>query len=95
MATTGGRRPGAGRPKGSVEAKASKEFIRAYVDGRLEAYLDRLHELAMTAKRDADAITALRLLLERAYGRVPDEVVLSSEDDTPVTVAALLGRVRE
>ena len=87
----GGARPGAGRPKGSKNrlTPAAQETFTAFVNERLETYLERLHELAMTS-RPLDAIRALELPFERAYGKVPSEVQVKTEG-TAQTVADLLG----
>ncbi len=73
----GGKRPGAGRPKG-VQNKATrplKELARQYTDKALKALVDVLE----TSETDAARVAAARELLDRGYGKA--STVLAGDGD--------------
>lgn len=90
MAQRGGKRVGAGRPKGAKdrltrEAGATiSEMARAYTDDALAA----LVKIARSGESEAARVSAANALLDRAYGKAAQPVehtgemtlVVSSED---------------
>lgn len=72
MATRGGARPGAGRPKGSREAATKKqqatiaELARKYTHEAIQALVD-----VMSSKEETGSarVAAANALLDRGYGK--------------------------
>lgn len=92
MASKGGRRPGAGRPKGAVTKAGAdvRELARVYV-------ADAVHGLAQIAK-DAGAPPAARVaawnaILDRAVGK-PAQAVTGDGGEGPVQIVVSTGIVR-
>lgn len=74
MASYGGKRPGAGRPKGSkgghtLQAEKAREYIIRRVISDLEPIMD-----ALIARAKNGEVTAAKDLLDRAFGK-PKETV--------------------
>lgn len=87
MAKVGGKRPGAGRPKGSkskatAEARATiSERAKEYTDEALQALADILKSQNAPAAAKVSAATAL---LDRGYGKPVQSTELSGPDGGPV-----------
>lgn len=82
----GGKRKGAGRPKGvvnrvTVEARATiSEMAKAYTDIALEA----LATIAQRGDSESARVSAAVALLNRAYGQSPQAMELTGKDGGPV-----------
>lgn len=84
MATRGGRRPGAGRPKGSKnkipeatpESKREMAVLaRQHADVALKALID----IATNGQSEAARVSAANSLLDRGYGKAPQKIEGESE----------------
>lgn len=70
MSTRGGKRPGAGRPKGSRNKKTlDQENMILRAQGVASLAIDVLTEIAEHGESEAARITAAVNLLDRAYGK--------------------------
>lgn len=65
----GGKRPGAGRPKGSLTAASLNIAVVARQHGP-EA-INTLYKIMMNGENDANRIAAAKELLDRGYGKAP------------------------
>ena len=64
-----------GRPK---VYQAVSEYIRQLAGPDAKCYVDKLHQIAVDPHRDTRSrINALEILLDRGYGRAPQEIQLS------------------
>jgi hypothetical protein len=81
MAQQGGKRPGAGRPKGARdkltrEAGATlSELARAYTDQALEV----LVQIAVSGESEAARVSAANALLDRGYGKASQPIEATSK----------------
>lgn len=80
----GGKREGAGRPKGAVNelTKTLREKAREHADDMLAA----LVSIAKTGESDAARVSAIKEILDRGYGKA-STVLSGDEDGGPITVA--------
>lgn len=87
----GGKREGAGRPKGSVNAttKTLREAARAHTQDALGV----LHQIALSGESEAARVSAANSLLDRGYGK-PSTVLTGDEEGGPIQIAAVEWRVR-
>lgn len=67
--TVGGARPGAGRPKGSMNKATADVRALASVHGPLA--IKELARLAVEAESEAARVAAIKELLDRGYGKSP------------------------
>src|SRR5262245_25447043 len=77
--SNGGTRPGAGRPKGSVNKLPSKaaelnERLADKTSTRFDEITDELFRIALHGKHDADRLKAIMYILDRALGKTPEVV---------------------
>ena len=90
----GGRRPGAGRPKGSRNSTPSRSLqaqqsFAELVYPQLEAYFEVLDSIAKDMKnRPIDRIAAVKELLDRSLGRPKEivEITVPGDDTTAETL---------
>ncbi len=83
MATgRGGKRPGAGRPKGSRSAATKQE--QATISELAKAYGEKaiksLAQIAMSGESEAARVSAANALLDRGYGKPVQGMDLTSSD---------------
>lgn len=68
-----------GRPKKNQElAEAAREAFFS-IGG-----LERIANIAMTADKDSDQLKAIDVLLDRGWGKAPQEIKLGQAEDRPV-----------
>ncbi len=84
----GGKREGAGRKKGhkashTIEAEAAKARIIARVSQRVDELVDMLFEKAI----DSKDVSAIKELLDRAFGRPMQAVEMSNPDGEEFAVS--------
>lgn len=91
----GGKRPGAGRPKGSrdratVEQKATlQELARAHTD----VALNTLVSVAQASESDSARVAAATALLDRGYGKARQSLEVGGDPDNPLEVISRIERV--
>ena len=91
--TNGGKREGAGRPKGAKAShtlqveKARAEFIRMYLEK-----IKPINE-ALLAKAEAGDIQAIKELHDRVYGRPAQPLV--GDKDNPIVIEGINISVRK
>lgn len=84
MSQRGGKREGAGRPKGARdkltrEAGATlSEMARAHTDDALKT----LAQIAVSGESEAARVSAANALLDRGYGKPSQSVDLSNSDNS-------------
>ncbi len=87
----GGKRPGAGRPKGSadratVEQKATlEELARSHT----ETAMNVLVKVAKTSESDAARVSAASVILDRGYGKARQAVEHTGKDGGPIETVDL------
>lgn len=72
MAQNGGKRQGAGRPKGSVNKSTSE--MRKLAGKYSEKVFKELARLATEAESEQARVSACKELLDRAYGKSPQAI---------------------
>jgi hypothetical protein len=88
MSTRGGKREGAGRPKGAV-SKATAD-IKAAASEYSQSALTTLAEIMGNAQSPAAArVAAANAILDRAHGKPKQSVELEGEVDVYQTVTAV------
>jgi hypothetical protein len=86
MAQRGGKRPGAGRPKGSKDVATREqgatlaELARAHTDTALQA----LVKVAKSGESEAARVTAATAILDRGYGRPTQSHEHTGKDGGPI-----------
>lgn len=83
---SGGKRPGAGRPKGSRSA-ATKEQIANLSDlakMHSKAALDALVHVATKGESEAARVSAATAILDRGYGKPVQATTIGNPDGSPV-----------
>lgn len=72
----GGRRPGAGRPPGTLDraTKAQKGTLEELARQYTQTALDVLIEVARNGESESARVTAANSLLDRAYGRARQSI---------------------
>lgn len=83
MAGTGGKRPGAGRPKGRPNKIAAD--VRALAQEYGADAIDKLAKLMNEAESEQAQIAAAKELLDRGYGRAPQALELTGANGGPIT----------
>lgn len=81
MSNWGGRRPGAGKPKGTKQPQTlEKEMARAQL---AEIVAAEIHPIAMALLKKAKAgdVMAARELFDRAWGKAPQAVDVTSKGE--------------
>lgn len=88
----GGKRPGAGRPKGSVN-RATKEAGASFAELARQHTADALKTLVEVCnnKRATDSarVTAANSILDRGYGKPAQAVLHQGDKDKPVFAEAI------
>lgn len=82
VSNRGGARPGAGRKKG-IPNKATAD-VRALAGRYAPAAVKELARLATEAESEAARVSAIKEVLDRAYGKSPMAVEHSGPDGGPV-----------
>lgn len=87
----GGKRPGAGRPKGVSHraSEADKAGLEARAREHTKTALDALVEVAKGAESDAARVSAASALLDRGYGKPRQQLEHSGADGGPLTVQVI------
>ena len=88
MAQNGGKREGAGKPKGyraphTLEAQESRKRLITRVTARADELIDKLFEKALEDKGDTIAI---KELLDRAYGKPQQSMEVTNPDGNLKTI---------
>lgn len=83
MASLGGKRPGAGRPKGRPNKVGAD--VRAMAQQYGAEAVKRLYELMTTAESEQAQISAAKELLDRGYGK-STQPIAGDPDMPPVGV---------
>lgn len=87
----GGKRPGAGRPKGAVdratiEQKATlEELARSHTD----LAMNTLAAVARGSESDAARVTAASAILDRGYGKARQAIEHTGKDGGPIETVDL------
>jgi hypothetical protein len=96
MAQRGGKRPGSGRPKGSVDRATSeaKGTIEELARSHTETAINALVHVATSSESDAARVSAASVILDRGYGKARQSVDANVSGGLTVTItgadAALL-----
>jgi hypothetical protein len=86
MATKGGKRPNAGRPKGTIAKSTQKALLfREYLVKRVIKEQDPLVTALIKKGRSGD-ISAIRELFDRAFGKSKESVELSGIGGLPIEI---------
>lgn len=88
MTQRGGKRPGAGRPKGARD-KATREqgaTLGEMARAHTAAALKTLAAIAKSGESEAARVSAANALLDRGYGRPPQSLELSGPDGEPIAL---------
>lgn len=81
----GGKRQNAGRPVGAKSKKTlEREALKDYIFSEVKKNQKEIVE-ALLKRAKKGEIAAIRELLDRAVGKVKDEVEMSSNEKEPVT----------
>lgn len=85
MAGTGGKRPGAGRPKGVSKATLLKRNFQDYFTEK------EVKEFIAIAKEQAkhDPIV-FKFVLEQIFGKAPQRMVVAGDQDHPIPLLHVL-----
>lgn len=78
----GGKRPGAGRPKGAVN-KATAD-IKALAQKYAPDALKTLHSIMQASESDAARVAAANSLIDRGYGKAPQAIQHQGHEGGPV-----------
>lgn len=82
----GGRRPGAGRPKGAKD-KSTREAgatIAELARSHAETAIAVLVQVARASESDAARVSAANAVLDRGYGKPPQAVEHAGKDGEPI-----------
>lgn len=87
----GGKRPGAGRPKGVSHRATEAEKAGLEIKARKHTgtALDALVEVAQSGESEAARVSAATALLDRGYGRPRQQLEHSGADGGPLTVQVI------
>lgn len=88
MAQHGGKRPGAGKPKGykaphTLETSVSKQRMVERISARTDELIDKLFDRALSEQGDT---VAIKELLDRGYGKPQQSVDMSNKDGSLKTI---------
>lgn len=91
----GGKREGAGRPKGSLSAATveQKATLSDMAKSHTEAALNALVEIATMGQSESARVSAASAILDRGYGKPAQSLEHSSPDGTMTPVAGFDIRV--
>lgn len=84
MSEHGGKRPGAGRPKGArdVATREAGATIAELARTHADTALDVLVQIAQQSESDAARVSACNAILDRGYGKPSQALELSNPDGT-------------
>lgn len=90
----GGKRPGAGRPKGSRNraTEAHKGTLEALARGHTMAALESLVSIARDGASESARVSAAVAILDRGYGKPRQAVEHTGEDGGPIQTESLSDR---
>lgn len=93
----GGRRPGAGRPKGarSRATKSEKLSLADLAKQHTEAALNALVHVMTKSESDAARVSAANALLDRAYGKPSQAVQHTGRNGGPIQTIDLTNATDE
>ena len=80
----GGKREGAGRPKGAVN-KATAD-VKAAAQRYTSDAIETLAQIMRTSESDAARVAAADKLLDRGYGKAPQAMEQSGPDGGPMVI---------
>lgn len=83
MSAPGGRRPGAGRPKGAVNKNTAD--VKALAIQHAPEVIATLAKIALDPLHSG-CVTAGKELLDRAYGKSKQAIVGGDEGDAPIAI---------
>lgn len=88
MAKRGGKRPGAGRPRGAQNraTKEQKGTLQELARSHTETALKTLVEVARKGESDAARVSAANALLDRAYGKPSQAVEVAGPQGGPIPI---------
>jgi phage FluMu protein gp41 len=91
MSQRGGKRPGAGRPKGAKDraTAAAGATLAELARAETRTALATLISVAKKSESDAARVSAANAILDRGYGRPPQAVQHSGPGGGPIDVRAL------
>lgn len=94
MAQMGGKREGAGRPKGAKDrlTREAGATISELARKHTSIALETLVQIATSGESDAARVSAANALLDRGYGKAPQAIEHTSPDGSmsPATPSAIL-----
>jgi len=81
MAQRGGKRPGAGRPKGAKDRATAEQgaTIAELARGHSQTALQALVDIAMNGESEAARVSAANALLDRGFGKAPQAIEHSGD----------------
>lgn len=93
----GGKRAGAGRPKGRRDKATADQLasLEELARTHTETALNALVTIATTGESEAARVAAANALLDRGYGRPKQAMVHTGKDDGPVQIESLHVSARE
>lgn len=86
MAKRGGKRPGAGRPKGRRDKATVAQLatLEELAKTHTETALNTLVSIATASESDAARVTAANSILDRAYGKAKQAMEHTGKDGGPI-----------
>lgn len=96
MVQRGGKRPGAGRPKGSSQRATGEQYaqLSALARGHTKAALRSLVLVATKGESEAARVTAANAILDRGYGKAPQSIEHAGPNGGPIPVN-LIGQLSD
>ena len=97
MAQRGGKRPGAGRPKGSRNKATDEQLagITALAQSHSEAAMRSLVHIATNGESEAARVSAANAILDRGYGKPPQSLEHKGDADNPIAFTFNLDNARK
>lgn len=91
----GGKREGAGRPKGARDAATKDQIagIAGLARSHTDVALNALVEIARDGESESARVSAASAILDRAYGKPQQSVDLGNAEDKPFMVAQVTRRI--
>lgn len=91
MAERGGKRPGAGRPKGSSQRATPEQYseLAALARRHTASALRALVRIATKGESEAARVTAATAILDRGYGKPTQAVEHTGRNGGPIEYANL------
>lgn len=85
----GGKRPGAGRPKGAVDRATAeqKATLEELARSHTETALNVLVQVAQASESDAARVSAASVILDRGYGKARQGLEHTGKDGEAIAIA--------